>query len=167
MMIKDLVSKIDKSKPVEEFKDSNEFRTIQLFMVRVEHIGWYAAKIASDKVEQSKIALILSTILSALYLLDSSNLSSFSNLVRFLVLLASISMTIVSFKLKVVKNSIGYYAVKRIVSVMQTCSVLSIILSLVFAPTIYSSIFVKCLEILCLVFLLASFINKSSDMYEN
>lgn len=167
MTLKDLVKKIDKSKTVEEFKDSTEFRTIQLFMTRVEHIGWYAAKIASDKVEQSKIALILSTILSSLYLVESSNLSSLNNLVRFAVLAPSILMTIVSFKLKVVKNSIGYDSVKRIVSVMQMCSVLSIILSLVFAPLIYSSIFVKCLEIVCLVFLLASFINKSSDMYEN
>lgn len=166
-MIKDLVKKINKSKTVEKFKDSNEFKMIEILMIRFEHVSLCAAKIVSDKVEQSKIALILSTILSSLYLIESSNLSSLNNLVRFAVLAISILMMIVSFKLKVVKNSIGYDAVKRIVSVMQKCSVLSIILSLVFAPAIYSSIFAKCLEILCLVFLLASFINKSSDMYEN
>ena len=67
MTLKDLVKKIDKSETVEEFKDSTEFRTIQLFMTRVEHVGWYAAKITSDKVEQSKIALILSTILYCIW----------------------------------------------------------------------------------------------------
>ena len=167
MKIKDLVNKIDKSKQVEEFKDSTEFRTIQLFMIRFEHVGWYLAKIVSDKVEQSRIALILSTILSTLYLIDSSNLSSISQTVRFVILAISLLMTLVSFKLSLANRVMGYDAVKRIVAVMQTCSVLSILASLVLAPTIYASIFARCLEIVCLVFLLASFINKSSDMYEN
>lgn len=167
MKIKDLFNKIDKSKQVEEFKDSTEFRTIQLFMIRFEHVGWYLAKIVSDKVEQSRIALILSTILSTLYLIDSSNLSSISQTVRFVILAISLMMTLVSFKLSLANRVMGYDAVKRIVAVMQTCSVLSILASLVLAPTIYASIFARCLEIVCLVFLLASFINKSSDMYEN
>lgn len=167
MKIKDLFNKIDKSKQVEEFKDSTEFRTIQLFMIRFEHVGWYLAKIVSDKVEQSRIALILSTILSTLYLIDSSNLSSISQTVRFVILAISLLMTLVSFKLSLANRVMGYDAVKRIVAVMQTCSVLSILASLVLAPTIYASIFARCLEIVCLVFLLASFINKSSDMYEN
>ena len=167
MKIKDLFNKIDKSKQVEEFKDSTEFRTIQLFMIRFEHVGWYLAKIVSDKVEQSRIALILSIILSTLYLIDSSNLSSISQTVRFVILAISLLMTLVSFKLSLANRVMGYDAVKRIVAVMQTCSVLSILASLVLAPTIYASIFARCLEIVCLVFLLASFINKSSDMYEN
>lgn len=167
MKIKDLFNKIDKSKQVEEFKDSTEFRTIQLFMIRFEHVGWYLAKIVSDKVEQSRIALILSTMLSTLYLIDSSNLSSISQTVRFVILSMSLLMTLVSFKLSLANSVMGYDAVKRIVSVMQTCSVLSILTSLVLAPMIYTSIFARCLEIVCLVFLLASFINKSSDMYEN
>ena len=167
MKIKDLFNKIDKSKQVEEFKDSTEFRTIQLFMIRFEHVGWYLAKIVSNKVEQSRIALILSTILSTLYLIDSSNLSSISQTVRFVILAISLLMTLVSFKLSLANRVMGYDAVKRIVAVMQTCSVLSILASLVLAPTIYASIFARCLEIVCLVFLLASFINKSSDMYEN
>lgn len=167
MTIKDLVTKIGKSKQVEEFKDSTDFRTIQLFMIRFEHVGWHVAKIASDKVEQSRIALILSTILSALYLIDSSNLSSISQAARFVILSLSLLMTLVSFKLNLANSVLGYDAVKRIVLVMQTCSVLSMIASLVLAPAIYASIFARCLEILCLVFLLASFINKSSDIYEN
>ena len=167
MTIKDLVNKIGKSKQVEEFKDSTDFRTIQLFMIRFEHVGWYAAKIASDRVEQSRIALVLSTILSTLYLIDGSNLSSISQTVRFIILVMSLLMTLVSFKLNLAKSVMGYDAVKRIVSVMQTCSVLSMISSLVLAPAIYASIFARCLEILCLVFLLASFINKSSDIYED
>ena len=132
MKIKDLFNKIDKSKQVEEFKDSTEFRTIQLFMIRFEHVGWYLAKIVSDKVEQSRIALILSTILSTLYLIDSSNLSSISQTVRFVILAISLLMTLVSFKLSLANRVMGYDAVKRIVAVMQTCSVLSILAKLIF-----------------------------------
>ena len=146
------------------FSDSTE---TQLFVARFENISWKILMYLSDKINQTRITMILSLILSSLYLLDPSNLSGLNLLIRTSLMILSILLVFVALKTKLVYSSMGFEALSKVASSMRTVSTIVVLSSSIFAPEIYFSIFARSIEIACLVFLLASFINKSSDMYEN
>ena len=165
--MKNYLNKILKSKSIESFKSSSDFTTFQLFIARFENVSWKILTCLSDQIDQTRIATILSAILSTFYLLDSSNLSLINFLVRSLLAIVSLTIALASLKLRLVQSSLGYEMLLKVLSMMRIVSALVILSSLIFAPSIYTSIFARLVEIVCLVFLLASFINKSSDMYED
>ena len=152
---------------LKKFKPFSDSAETQLFVARFENISWKILMYLSDKINQTRVAMILALILSSLYLLDSSNLSSLNLLIRMSLMILSILLALVALKTNLVHRSMGFETLSKVASSMRTVSTIVVLSSLIFAPEIYSSIFAKSIEIACLVFLLASFINKSSDMYEN
>ena len=82
-------------------------------------------------------------------------------------MVVSIAMMIPNLKLDIVKNSMGLESTMKVASSMRLFAMIVMLSSLIFAPKIYSNIIIRSVEIVGLVFVIASFINKSSDMYEN
>ena len=156
-----LIDLIKSSRSVEDLA------TAQLILAKIENVSWNILLKVSDKIEQIRISITISFILSVLYLFDMSDLSTANISIRTILMLVSIAMMIPNLKLEIVKKSMGFESVNKVASSMRLVTILVMLSSLIFAPKIYSNTIVRSIEIVCLVFVIASFINKSSDMYEN
>ena len=156
-----LIDLIKSSKSVEDLT------TVQLILAKIENVSWKILLKVSDKLEQIRISTMISFILSVLYLFDISDLSTANISIRTILMIISISMMIPNLKIDLVKKSMGLESTMKVASSMRLVSMIVMLSSLIFAPKIYSNMLVRSIEIVGLVFVIASFINKSSDMYEN
>lgn len=146
---------------------SEELTTLQLIQTKIENVSWRTLLKISDKIEQIRISTTISFILSILYLFDMSDLSTMNITIRTVLMIVSIAMMIPNLKIDIVKKSMGLESTMKVSSSMRLVAMIVILSSLIFAPKIYSSMIIRSIEIVGLVFVIASFINKSSDMYEN
>lgn len=144
-----------------------DLTTVQLILAKIENVSWKILLKVSDKLEQIRISTTISFILSVLYLFDMSDLSTANISIRTILMIVSIAMMIPNLKIDLVKKSMGLESANKVASSMRLVTILVMLSSLIFAPKIYSSMIVRSIEIVGLVFVIASFINKSSDMYEN
>lgn len=156
-----LIDLIKSSRSVEDLT------TVQLILAKIENVSWKILLKVSDKLEQIRISTTISFILSILYLFDMSDLSATNISIRTILMIVSIAMMIPNLKLEIVKKSMGLESANKVASSMRLVTILVMLSSLIFAPKIYSNMIVRSIEIVGLVFVIASFINKSSDMYEN
>lgn len=156
-----LIDLIKSSKSVEDLT------TVQLILAKIENVSWKILLKVSDKLEQIRISTMISFILSVLYLFDMSDLSTTNISIRTILMIVSIAMMIPNLKIDLVKKSIGLESANKVASSMRLVTIIVMLSSLIFAPKIYSNMLVRSIEIVGLVFVIASFINKSSDMYEN
>lgn len=148
-------------------RSAEEITTLQLIQTKIENVSWRTLLKISDKIEQIRISTTISFILSTLYLFDMSDLSTTNITIRTVLMVVSIAMMIPNLKLDIVKNSMGLESTMKVASSMRLFAMIVMLSSLIFAPKIYSNIIIRSIEIVGLVFVIASFINKSSDMYEN
>lgn len=144
-----------------------DLTTVQLILAKIENVSWKILLKVSDKLEQIRISTTISFILSVLYLFDMSDLSTANISIRTILMIISIAMMIPNLKIDLVKKSMGLESANKVASSMRLVTILVMLSSLIFAPKIYSNMIVRSIEIVGLVFVIASFINKSSDMYEN
>lgn len=156
-----LIDLIKSSRSVEDLT------TVQLILAKIENVSWKILLKVSDKLEQIRISTTISFILSVLYLFDMSDLSTANISIRTILMIVSIAMMIPNLKIDLVKKSMGLESANKVASSMRLVTIIVMLSSLIFAPKIYSSMIVRSVEIVGLVFVIASFINKSSDMYEN
>ena len=156
-----LIDLIKSSKSVEDLT------TVQLILAKIENVSWKILLKVSDKLEQIRISTTISFILSVLYLFDMSDLSTANISIRTILMIISIAMMIPNLKIDLVKKSMGLESANKVASSMRLVTIIVMLSSLIFAPKIYSNMLVRSIEIVGLVFVIASFINKSSDMYEN
>ena len=156
-----LIDLIKSSRSVEDLT------TAQLILAKIENVSWKILLKVSDKIEQIRISTTISFILSILYLFDMSDLSTTNTMIRTFLMIVSIAMMIPNLKLDIVKDSMGLESTMKVASSMRLVAMIVILSSLIFAPKIYSNMIIRSVEIVGLVFVIASFINKSSDMYEN
>ena len=148
-------------------RSAEELTTLQLIQTKIENVSWRTLLKISDKIEQIRISTTISFILSILYLFDMSDLSTTNITIRTVLMIVSIAMMIPNLKLDIVKNSMGLESTMKVASSMRLFAMIVMLSSLIFARKIYSNILIRSIEIVGLVFVIASFINKSSDMYEN
>ena len=144
-----------------------DLTTVQLILAKIENVSWKILLKVSDKLEQIRISTTISFILSVLYLFDMSDLSTANISIRTILMIVSIAMMIPNLKIDLVKKSMGLESANKVASSMRLVTIIVMLSSLIFAPKIYSNMIVRSVEIVGLVFVIASFINKSSDMYEN
>lgn len=156
-----LIDLIKSSRSVEDLT------TVQLILAKIENVSWKILLKVSDKLEQIRISTAISFILSVLYLFDMSDLSTANISIRTILMIVSIAMMIPNLKIDLVKKSMGLESTMKVASSMRLVSMIVMLSSLIFAPKIYSNIIIRSIEIVGLVFVIASLINKSSDMYEN
>lgn len=156
-----LIDLIKSSRSVEDLT------TVQLILAKIENVSWKILLKVSDKLEQIRISTTISFILSILYLFDMSDLSTANISIRTILMIVSIATMIPNLKIDLVKKSIGLESANKVASSMRLVTILVMLSSLILAPKIYSNMIVRSIEIVGLVFVIASFINKSSDMYEN
>lgn len=156
-----LIDLIKSSRSVEDLT------TVQLILAKIENVSWKILLKVSDKLEQIRISTTISFILSVLYLFDMSDLSTANISIRTILMIVSIAMMIPNLKIDLVKKSMGLESANKVASSMRLVTIIVMLSSLIFAPKIYSNMIVRSVEIVGLVFVIASFINKSSDMYEN
>lgn len=152
---------------IKSSRSSEELTTLQLIQTKIENVSWRTLLKISDKIEQIRISTTISFILSILYLFDMSDLSTMNITIRTVLMIVSIAMMIPNLKIDIVKKSMGLESTMKVSSSMRLVAMIVILSSLIFAPKIYSSMIIRSIEIVGLVFVIASFINKSSDMYEN
>lgn len=141
--------------------DTDEFRLFQYLVYKFETIAMRVTEVIADKLSQSFIALILSTLIQLLAVFDFKSISTIDLLIRSIILF----ITIVC--MRILKRSINLKIEKisSIVSHMINLVMIATLLNLISNLKIYQILTFKVLLAFAALFWIASLINGGSDMY--